>query len=66
MIMKYLQVAANLMSDKELLRTQQLTPTYRPFVDFLLDFSREQARALQAQCDHCSKDAVAMDPMTAI
>ena len=40
--MRYLQVAANLMNDDELMLSAQLTPTVRPFVDFVADFSDQQ------------------------
>jgi hypothetical protein len=37
------QVAANLMTDEMLMRTAQLTPEYRPLVDFHSQYSTTQA-----------------------
>jgi hypothetical protein len=39
------QTAANLMTDDLLMRTAQLTPEYRPLVDFHTEYSPTQARA---------------------
>ena len=38
------QTAANLMTDDLLMRTAQLTPEYRPLVDFHNEYSPTQAR----------------------
>ncbi len=38
------QVAANLMTDEMLMRTAQLTPEYRPLVDFHSQYSTTQSQ----------------------
>ncbi len=40
------QTAANLMTDDLLMRTAQLTPEYRPLVDFHTEYGSTQARRL--------------------
>lgn len=39
-----LQVAANLMTDEMLMRSAQLTPEYRPLVDFHVQYSTVQSQ----------------------
>ena len=39
-----LQVAANLMTDEMLMRSAQLTPEYRPLVDFHVQYSTTQSQ----------------------
>ena len=49
------QTAANLMTDDLLMRTAQLTPEYRPLVDFHTEYSPTQARRALLFC--CGSDS---------
>jgi hypothetical protein len=43
------QVAANLMTDEMLMRSAQLTPEYRPLVDFHAQYSTVQSQKVRVE-----------------
>lgn len=47
------QVAANLMTDEMLMRSAQLTPEYRPLVDFHAQYSTVQSQKVHLRSENC-------------
>ena len=62
-----LQVAANLMTDEMLMRSAQLTPEYRPLVDFHSQYSSVQAqKGWRYGCARCARSARSACPACSV